>query len=160
VAVLADGTKQLLALEMRGKSHKAWKGFSTTWSGASCVRRSRASSTATPACVGQWNWSFPHRRCSAAWCTAQSLPRVRAAYGAAHSFPVNKVFANDVLACPVCSGRMKLIAYIGNASVARRILEHLGLPRTGPPLAKARLPEIEGYDPAPDYEQADPSWDE
>jgi transposase-like protein len=27
VAVLADGTKQLLALEMRGKSHKAWKGF-------------------------------------------------------------------------------------------------------------------------------------
>jgi hypothetical protein len=32
---------------------------------------------------------------------------------------MNKVFAIDVLACPVCSGRMKLIAYIGNASVAR-----------------------------------------
>jgi hypothetical protein len=55
---------------------------------------------------------------------------------------------------------MKIIAYIASASVARRILAHLGLPTTGPPLAKARLPESEGYDPAPDYEQAEPSWDE
>jgi len=73
---------------------------------------------------------------------------------------LKKVFAVDVLSCPVCSGRMKLIAYIASSSVARRILEHLGLPTTGPPLATARLPETEGCDPAPDYEQADPSWDE
>ncbi len=73
---------------------------------------------------------------------------------------LKKVFAIDVLACPVCNGRMKIIAYIASASLARRILEHLGLPATGPPLAKARLTESEGYDPAPDYEQAEPSRDE
>jgi len=55
---------------------------------------------------------------------------------------------------------MKIIAYIASATVARRILEHLDLPTTGPPLAKARLPESEGCDPIPDYEQADQSWDE
>jgi hypothetical protein len=57
---------------------------------------------------------------------------------------LQKVFAIDVLACPVCHGRMKLIAYINSASVARRILEHLGLPATGPPLAKARFPDSDG----------------
>ena len=73
---------------------------------------------------------------------------------------LQKVFAIDVLACPVCHGRMKLIAYINSASVARRILAHLGLPTTGPPLAKASLPDGEGCDSAPDHEQADPVWDE
>ena len=70
------------------------------------------------------------------------------------------MFAIDVLACPVCHARMKLIAYINSASVARRILEHLGLPATGPPLAKARFPDSEGCDLVPDYEPADPAWDE
>ena len=55
---------------------------------------------------------------------------------------------------------MKLIAYINSASLARRILEHLGLPATGPPPAKARLPDSDGCDPGPDYEQPDPAWDE
>ena len=71
-----------------------------------------------------------------------------------------KVFAIDVLACPVCHSRMTLIAFINSASVARRILEHLGLPATGPPLAKARFPDSEGCDLVPDYEPADPAWDE
>jgi uncharacterized protein YbaR (Trm112 family) len=84
----------------------------------------------------------------------------RRAYRIPWSELLKKVFAIDVLACPVCNGRMKIIAYIASASVARRILAHLGLPTTGPPLAKARLPESEGCDPTPDYEQADQSWDE
>ena len=45
---------------------------------------------------------------------------------------------------------MKLIAFINSASVARRILEHLGLPATGPPPAKARFPDSEGCDLVPD----------
>ena len=55
---------------------------------------------------------------------------------------------------------MKLIAFINSASVARRILAHLDLPTTGPPLAKASVPDSDGCDPGPDYEQADPAWDE
>ncbi len=39
-----------------------------------------------------------------------------------------KVFEIDVLACPECGGRMQLIAFIAEPVVAKRILDHLGLP--------------------------------
>ena len=52
---------------------------------------------------------------------------------------VKKVFALDILACPECSRRLKLIAFIASEAVARRILDHLGLHATGPPLARARV---------------------
>jgi hypothetical protein len=34
----------------------------------------------------------------------------------------------DVLACPRCPGRLRLIALIEQRTVVRRILAHLGLP--------------------------------
>src|SRR6266545_1805439 len=42
-----------------------------------------------------------------------------------------KVFEIDVLACPECGGRMQLIAFIAESTVAKRILDHLGLDSTG-----------------------------
>ena len=55
---------------------------------------------------------------------------------------------------------MKLIAFITGAGVARQILEHLELPTTGPPSAKAaRMVGDEG-EPAPEYDQVDPTWNE
>jgi hypothetical protein len=44
-----------------------------------------------------------------------------------------------VLACPRCGGRMRLIAFISEPTVAKRILDHLRLDSTGPPLASARV---------------------
>jgi hypothetical protein len=41
-------------------------------------------------------------------------------------------FLIDVLECPQCSGRMKLIALIEYPRVIRKILDHLGLPTTIP----------------------------
>jgi hypothetical protein len=41
---------------------------------------------------------------------------------------LQRVFAVDVLACPNCGGRMRLIATIEDPRVVRRILAHLGLP--------------------------------
>jgi len=38
----------------------------------------------------------------------------------------------DVLACPRCSGRMRLLATIEDPRVIRQILAHLGLPTEGP----------------------------
>jgi len=44
-------------------------------------------------------------------------------------------FGLDVLACAHCGGRMRYIATILDGRVARRILEHLGLPARAPPLS-------------------------
>ena len=41
---------------------------------------------------------------------------------------LERVFEIDVLTCPWCSGKRKLIALITAGSVVRRILAHLGLP--------------------------------
>ncbi len=70
---------------------------------------------------------------------------------------LRKVFAVDVLACPECGGRLKLIAFIAEATVACRILEHLGLDSEGPPVARAQAPP-ELIDPGPDCDVADPSF--
>jgi len=50
---------------------------------------------------------------------------------------LQRVFREDVLACP-CGGRWRAIAFITERTVVKAILEHLGLPTTGPPLAPAR----------------------
>lgn len=53
---------------------------------------------------------------------------------------LKRVFEIDVLNCPFCGGKHKLIALITDGAVVRRILEHLGLPPTAPTLAPARSP--------------------
>ncbi len=72
---------------------------------------------------------------------------------------LRKVFSLDVLACPECGGRMELVAFIAEAAVARKILDHLGLASTGPPLTRMSAPEEAG-DPGPEYGGADPSYDD
>jgi len=46
----------------------------------------------------------------------------------------------DVLRCRRCGARMRLIALIQEAAIARRILEHMGLPATVPAVRSARSP--------------------
>jgi hypothetical protein len=53
---------------------------------------------------------------------------------------MKRVFEIDVLRCPWCGGKRKLIALITDGAVVRRILEHLGLPTAAPVLAPARSP--------------------
>ena len=53
---------------------------------------------------------------------------------------LRRVFEIDVLTCPWCGEKRKLIALITDGKVVRRILEHLGLPTTAPALAPARSP--------------------
>ena len=61
-------------------------------------------------------------------------------------------FGMDVLTCVRCGGRMRHIATILDARVARKILEHLGLPARAPPEAPAK-------DPPPFWPQAQDAWD-
>ena len=49
-----------------------------------------------------------------------------------------RIFAVDVLECPRCGGRMRILAAIEDPAVARKILDCLGLPSRPPPLAPAR----------------------
>jgi len=50
------------------------------------------------------------------------------------------VFREDVLQCP-CGGRRVVLAFVNDEKVVKKILEHLGLPTTGPPVAPARRNE-------------------
>jgi hypothetical protein len=53
---------------------------------------------------------------------------------------MRRTFGFDVLACPRCSGRLRLIALIEDAAGIGRILRHLGLPDTIPAPRPARAP--------------------
>jgi len=56
---------------------------------------------------------------------------------------LRRSFSVDVLECPKCHGRLRMIAVITEREPARRILEHLGLPTDPPTLARARDPTDE-----------------
>ena len=51
-----------------------------------------------------------------------------------------RTFGVDVLACPRCGGRLRLIALIEEAAVIGRILRHLGVPTEIPVPCPARAP--------------------
>jgi hypothetical protein len=56
----------------------------------------------------------------------------------------------DVLECPKCNGRLRVLAVITEREPVRRILAHLGLPTEPPVLARARDPTDDVEDDGPD----------
>ena len=72
---------------------------------------------------------------------------------------LKRVFLVDVLECPKCQGRMKILAAVTAPGSIRRILRHLGLPSEAPQPHPARSPpqmEIEGVRAEPEDFYADP----
>lgn len=53
-----------------------------------------------------------------------------------------RTFGIDVLACPRCGGRLRLVALVEEAAVIDRILRHLGLPTETPAPRPARAPPL------------------
>ena len=53
---------------------------------------------------------------------------------------MRRVFAFDVLACPRCGGRLRLMALIEASAVSARILRHLQLPAGAPAARPSRAP--------------------
>ncbi len=53
---------------------------------------------------------------------------------------LRRSFSVDVLDCPKCHGRLRIVAVITEREPVRRILTHLGLPTESPPIARARDP--------------------
>jgi hypothetical protein len=68
-----------------------------------------------------------------------------------------RVFFLDALLCAKCGGRMSVIAFLSDSIVVRRVLEHLKIPATPPPIWPART-----RDPVPLWpphdEVADELW--
>ncbi|WNG62517.1 ATP-dependent helicase HrpA [Archangium gephyra] len=56
------------------------------------------------------------------------------------ALPLRKTFDFDVFACVRCGGRRRVLAYLKEGGGVGAILEHLGLPMAGAPLAPARGP--------------------
>ena len=50
---------------------------------------------------------------------------------------MKRVFAADVLACPDCGGRLRILSTIRPPEITRKILDHLGIPSRPPPVAPA-----------------------
>src|SRR5437867_3045287 len=48
---------------------------------------------------------------------------------------MKRVFAADVLACPHCGGRLRILSIIYPPQITRKILDHLGIPSRPPPVA-------------------------
>jgi len=71
---------------------------------------------------------------------------------------IKKVWEIDPLACPKCGGEMKIISFITEAAIIRRILEHLGLWRgkTPVPPPSGRAPPALGQENR--YEPFGDSW--
>ena len=66
----------------------------------------------------------------------------REARGRSWAALMQRTFGFDVLMCPRCGGRLRLIALIEDASVVRRILRHLGMPTEIPAPRPARAPPL------------------
>ncbi len=62
---------------------------------------------------------------------------------------LRRSFDVDVLECPKCHGRLRLLSVITEQEPVRRILGHLGLPTEPLPLARARDPTDEADDVEP-----------
>jgi hypothetical protein len=53
---------------------------------------------------------------------------------------LQRTFQVDVLACPTCSGRLRVLGQITEPALIRLVLENVGLPTDTPPPARARDP--------------------
>jgi hypothetical protein len=57
---------------------------------------------------------------------------------------LRRVFREDVLECNRCGGRLLVLAFLSERRAVKAVLQHLGLPTTGPPVAPARgSPQME-----------------
>jgi hypothetical protein len=69
-------------------------------------------------------------------------PRSRKGGGWRWADLMRRVFAVDVLACPGCNGRLRLVAVLEASMAAARILQHLRLPTEVPMPAPARASPV------------------
>jgi hypothetical protein len=72
-----------------------------------------------------------------------------------------RVLFLDALLCTKCGGRMKVLAFLSDPAVVARILQHLKIPATAPPLSPARACQVDplwtDHEPWLDESEHDPT---
>ena len=63
---------------------------------------------------------------------------------------LRRTFDVDVLVCPTCSGRLRVLGAVTDAAEARELLERLGLPADAPTTARARDPTADDLETGTD----------
>jgi hypothetical protein len=107
--------------------------------------------TFRPMVVPQPEISVPlrHAGCPAAMPKTESGKAGEQRGGRARNYAwaqlMARVFELDVLACPRCGGRMRMLAAIDSPDVIRKILSCLGIPTRPPPVASA-MPDGDSSD--------------
>ena len=155
----------------RGRmARRTWSSTpSSSWDGWRCSCRGRGSTwCSTTAC---WGPGRPggRRSCLGRRCRRGGQPRAgdtpgqsgpgevdattadadrQRARGWLWADLMRRTFGFDVLACPRCDGRLRLIAVIDHNPVIQKILRHLGLPSEIPVPTPARAPPPEHADSA------------
>ena len=69
----------------------------------------------------------PLRGCGARWIKWSEL--------------IRRVFLTDILICQLCGGPRRIVQHVNEGPIARKILEHLGLPSQAPTRSPARAPD-------------------
>ena len=108
----------------------------------------------------------PHRVLTSASGSVSAVPEAAAPPAACVPPPyfpwadlLRRIFAIDILACPDCGGRLRLLATIEDRAVVEKILTHLGLPADPPCPSPARTPEwLPGVRGGADHEHAGGHW--
>jgi len=73
---------------------------------------------------------------------------------------LRRSFSVDVLECPKCHGRLRVVAVVTEREPVRQILAHLGMATDAPPLARARDPTDDQLDVDRPTSLSSPSWPE
>ena len=79
---------------------------------------------------------------------------------------IARIYEVFPLVCPVCGGNMRIIAFITEGVLIRRILAHIGVDTQAPRIAPARGPPLwdechaQGADGAGQGGQLEPAWGE
>ena len=142
---------------IRGRTARRICGSSRrrSWSGSPCWCRGRASTCCSiTVCAPRaaWRAEVVARAAAAAESgdgSAESDARVAARpAGRRWADLMRRAFDMDVLACPRCGGRLRLLALIEAGAVTVRILRHLGFPTEVPAARPARAPPLRGDDGA------------
>lgn len=63
------------------------------------------------------------------------------------------------LVCPICHAQMRIIAFIGDVSIMRKVLDHIGESTQPPRVAPARGPPLWEVAKASEQVGNDPQWD-
>ena len=70
-----------------------------------------------------------------------------------------RIYEAFPLQCSICHASMRIIAFINEAGIVKKLLDHIGKPTQPPRIAPARGPPLWEAAAAAEQAENDPQWD-